>query len=181
MLTGQILRISEFDKDLQADDADDCDEEADTCEVKVNNLAIPRFLKVLTKHQHDPKLLPLVQLHLPQTRQWQTQRENVQDQIESSRSPALRIDIVASSLVLSMPSLPRHGNRPALKDRNEDESYTIGDVETNDGIASNPEVLSREDAKVCEQQRYLDGGESRKVEIFVPVVDLHQFVSKAAN
>lgn len=77
-----------------------------------------------------------------------------------------------------MPSLPRHRNGPALKDRNEDESYTIGDVETNDGIASNPEVLGREDAEVREQKRYLDGGKGCQVEIFVPVVDLQCLVSK---
>lgn len=42
MLTGQVLRVPEFDEDLQTDDADNCNEEPDTCKIKVSSLAIPR-------------------------------------------------------------------------------------------------------------------------------------------
>lgn len=70
-----------------------------------------------TKREHDEKLslLTMFDLQLHQVRQRQKENDNIADHVDTTKSISLRVEIVAVTLVLRIPTCPVVARRQALE------------------------------------------------------------------
>jgi len=103
------ITSTERSQDLQAQDADDCDEESHA------------------EHEGEEKFLALVELELGDDCQWQAQDDDVEYDVDCCRGPTLGVDVIAYSRSLAMPVLPGVRNWSTLPH---------GDQQKCNGVAS---------------------------------------------
>ena len=131
---------------FQANDRDDNDEDTDT------------------KHGHDHDLL--LDTHVQRCQVFHRERHynNVQEDVDSGRDPALEMNVVAGTLVESIPLIPSHANGPALHQGDDEEYDGVDSTEGHDAVSKDSEALGRKDAKVEEEDGDFGDAEASHVE-----------------
>lgn len=128
---------AEIGQDLQSQDADDCNDEPSR------------------EHEQDQCLFALVQLQLRDDWHGQGQHDDIEDDVEGSRSPSLSVNVVTFARMFAVPVVPCKSNRLTLEHRNQQECDAIACACGHGSEASVAEPDLREYAQVEEEYRYL--------------------------
>lgn len=81
--------------------------------------------------------------------------DDVQEDVDSGRDPALEMDVVAGALVESIPLIPSHADGPALHEGDDEEYDGVDTTDAHDAVSKDSKALGRKDAKVEEENRDL--------------------------
>jgi hypothetical protein len=130
-----------------------------------------------TEHEQDTDLLLHGEVQIPDLRNGQRERNEVEEDAEGSVGESQRVVVHAFARVLAVPLFPGVADGRANKDGGETEGQGRGQAEDDDAPDDTAEALLREDLQVEEQEGDLDEAEGREVGDFANPEVLWRIVS----
>lgn len=116
------------------------------------------------EHGHDHELLLHAHVQVCQMLQRKNHDSCVQKNVDGCSNPTLKVDIIATTLVQSVPLRPSKADRQTLEGGGEEECDGIRDRESHDRESKCPKPFGGKYAEVEEENRDLGDAKSHDIE-----------------